>query len=199
MLFSSIQKGVALLRLQGRHYPRDLRAAQLGVWKAPERLVTVTRYVGAQKTIQGTVTTERAARCATARTSFAHYSLYNRSDARRSPLGFVNGLATMGLVAIAGTCFQQLNLKNYLQCVEARANIARVVCAHHKHSKMAKSATGSNDPMVFLPGEGLPRFPFASPGELQVLFPCGLLRSLQRNTDSDSVARLFLWRSLFLH
>ena len=39
----------------------------------PEKGVTATRYLGAQRTIEGTVTTERAARCAAARTLFAQY------------------------------------------------------------------------------------------------------------------------------
>ena len=36
-------------------------------------LVTATLHLGAQRTIEGTVTTERAARCAAARTPFAQY------------------------------------------------------------------------------------------------------------------------------
>ena len=43
--------------------------------KPPERLVTVTRYLGAQKTIEGTMMTERAARCAAARTAFAQFAI----------------------------------------------------------------------------------------------------------------------------
>ena len=39
------KKGVTLLRLQGKHSSRDLRAALLGDWKAPERLVTSTHDI----------------------------------------------------------------------------------------------------------------------------------------------------------
>ena len=52
-----------------------------GDWKAPQRLVTASRYLGAQRTIEGTMTTERAARCAAARTAFAQYSQYHRGGA----------------------------------------------------------------------------------------------------------------------
>ena len=54
---------------EGRHSPPNLRAALFGDWTAPERLVTDTRYLGARRTIEGTATTERAARCAAARTA----------------------------------------------------------------------------------------------------------------------------------
>ena len=70
------KKGVTPLTLQGKHSSRDLRAALLGDWRAPERLVTYTRYWGAQRTTDGTVTTERAARCAAARTAFAMHVKY---------------------------------------------------------------------------------------------------------------------------
>ena len=51
------KKEVTLLRLQGKYSSRDLRAALLGDWKAPERLVTSARYLGALRTIEGTMTT----------------------------------------------------------------------------------------------------------------------------------------------
>ena len=70
------KKGITLLWPQGEHSSRDLRAALLGELKAVERCVTATRYWGAQRTIEDTMTTERAGRCAAARAAFAQYAKY---------------------------------------------------------------------------------------------------------------------------
>ena len=87
-------KEVTLLMLQGKHSPRDLRAALLGDWKAPERMVSATRFSGAQTTIEGAMTTERAARCAAARTAFAQCPQYFRRVVFQAP---VLGALTFGL------------------------------------------------------------------------------------------------------
>ena len=75
------KKGVTLLKLQGKHSSRHLRSALLGDWKAPKRLVTSERFWGARRTIEGTVTTERAARCDAVRTALAQYAKYYRNGA----------------------------------------------------------------------------------------------------------------------
>ena len=75
------KKGVTQLRPQGKHSSCDVRAALLGDWKAPERLVISTRYFGAQRTIEGTMTNERAAPCAAAPTACAQYAKYYCSGA----------------------------------------------------------------------------------------------------------------------
>ena len=74
MIFNLIPKRVS-------RYCGFRRAAPLGNRKTPERLVTATRYMGAQSTIEGTVTTRRLARRAAARTAFAEFSQHCRSDA----------------------------------------------------------------------------------------------------------------------
>ena len=84
VLYSYTQRsGVTLVRLRGKHSTRDLRAALLGDWKAPERLVTASRHLGAQRTIEVTATTDRAARCGPSRTAFAQGAKYHRSKVPR--------------------------------------------------------------------------------------------------------------------
>ena len=75
------KKWVTLLRVQGKHSSRDLRAALLGDWNAPRWWVTAPRYLGALKTIEGTATTEHAARCAAARTAVTQSAKHYRSEA----------------------------------------------------------------------------------------------------------------------
>ena len=74
-------KTVTLLSLQGKHSSRDLRAALLGDWKTQSAWSPPHDTGGAQRTIEGTMTTERAARCAAARAAFAQYTKYFRSKA----------------------------------------------------------------------------------------------------------------------
>ena len=105
----------------------------------------------------------------------------------------VMGFEAMGLVEFAETCFEHFNLEilsNALKlahpwlapcfnhhaltldssthggrCVFMRKNIARVVCAHHKHSKMALCATRSPWPrsVITRPRSSMNRTPPALP------------------------------------